>query len=204
MTRQQREFYHDFSRHGSGAAAVEIQGLGIDGEVVALLAHIAYFDIYNTHEAWFADWAVKLIDKDFYSITQSEIFALPEISEDEAFEFLEKAKVTDVINYVYMYLKNLAALYRRRFKFYNILREQPFPSVEQVGLRCLLESRAGKEMGRFIVKYIKPPIMKMKSLFAEIPAGISLSATNSVVEIKGDGGRSYYIERTPRDKEVDS
>lgn len=351
MTRQQREFYHDFSRHGSGAASVEISPVE-----VALLAHIAYFDIYNNHEAWFADWAVKLIDKDFYSITQSEIFALPEISEDEAFEFLEKAKVTDVTNYVYMYLKNLAALYRRRFKFYNILREQPFPSVEQVGLRCLLEfgncddallfswmawrkliydidnrsaqetgylfepiiasclggesvshhaspvkrvaangkvknegrqidcfvretsevyelkirvtiaasgqgrfaeelsfpyearraglipvlivfdptpspllerlgneyrrhggrvavgnaawdeltARAGKEMGRFIVKYIKPPIMKMKSLFAEIPAGISLSATNSVVEIKGDGGRSYYIERNPRDKEVDS
>ena len=127
MTRQQREFYHNFSRHGSGSASVEISPVE-----VALLAHIAYFDIFASREAWFADWATELIDRDFYSITQSEVSALPVISEDESYAILEKANVTDVSNYVYMYLKNLAALYRRRFKFYNILKEQPFPSVEQI------------------------------------------------------------------------
>ncbi len=351
MTRQQREFYHNFSRHGSGAASVEISPAE-----VALLAHIAYFDIYDRRETWFAEWVAGFIDREFYSITQSEISALPAISEDESYAFLEKAKVTDVANYVYMYLKNLAVLYRRRFKFYNILREQPFPSVEQIGLRCLLEfgncddallfswmawrkliydidnrsaqetgylfepiiasclggesvshhdspvrriaangrvknegrqidcfvketsevyelkirvtiaasgqgrfaeemsfpyearkaglipvlivfdptpsvllerlgneyrrhggrvavgdaawdeltTRAGREMGKFIVKYIKPPIMRMKSLYKELPKGISLSATNSAMEIKGDCGCSYLIERVLGDSDTDA
>ena len=343
MTRQQREFYHNFSRHGSGSASVEISPVE-----VALLAHIAYFDIFASRETWFADWATELIDRDFYSITQSEVSALPEISEDESYAILEKANVTDVSNYVYMYLKNLAALYRRRFKFYNILKEQPFPSVEQIGLRCLLEfgncddtllfswmawrkliydidnrsaqetgylfepiiasclggesvshhdspvkriaangraknegrqidcyvketrevyelklrvtiaasgqgrfeeemsfpyevkkaglipvlivfdptpsplleklgnefrrqggrvaigddawnelvARAGTEMGKFIVKYIKPPIVRMRSVYNELPMGIQLSATRSEMEISAETGSRYSIIRT--------
>lgn len=38
-----------------------------------------------------------------------------------------------------LYLKNLSELWRRRFKFYNILKTQPFPLTEQIGPRCLLE-----------------------------------------------------------------
>ena len=343
MTRQQREFYHNFSRHGSGSAVVEISPTE-----VALLAHVAYFDIYASRETWFAGWCDGFLDRDFYSITQLEISTLPVITEDEAYAFLVNAKVTDVANFVYMYLKNLAALYRRRVKFYNILKGQPFPSVEQIGLRCLLEfgncddsllfawmawrkliydidnrsaqetgylfepiiasclggesvshhdspvrriaangkiknegrqidcyvketsevyelklrvtiaasgqgrfaeemsfpyeakraglipvlivfdptpsplldklgaeyqrhggrvaigdaawdvliARAGVEMGKFIVKYIKPPIVKMRSLYNDIPMGIHLSASDSTLEITGEGGARYAIERT--------
>lgn len=134
MNRQQREFFHEFSRHGTGAAVIDISP-----KEVALLACIAYRDVHGRVEPWFKKEYVEVINKEFYSISQSDIAALRDIDEDEAFKTLVAAGVTDVSNVIYIYLKNLAALYRRRFKFYGILKSQPFPTVEQIGLRSLLE-----------------------------------------------------------------
>lgn len=342
MNRQQREFFHEFSRHGSGSAIVEISP-----KEVAFLAHVAYRDVHDHAASWFDGEYAKLAGREFYSIIQSDIAALRDMDEDEAYDFLVRAGVTDVSNIIYIYMKNLAVLYRRRFKFYNILKSQTFPSVEQIGLRCLLEfgncddallfswmawrkliydvdnrsaqetgylfepiiasclggesvshqnspvrrisangriledgrqidcyvketsevyelkirvtiaasgqgrfseemsfpheakraglvpvlivfdptpspllqklgdeykrnggrvaigddawdeltKRAGKEMGRFITRYIKPPIMKMRTLYADIPSGVRLSATDSLLTIEGDGGERYSINR---------
>lgn len=42
-----------------------------------------------------------------------------------------------------LYFSNLTALHRRRIKFFNILKTQKFPTVEQVGPRILLEFGSG-------------------------------------------------------------
>lgn len=42
-----------------------------------------------------------------------------------------------------LYFSNLTALHRRRIKFFNILKNQNFPTVEQVGPRILLEFGSG-------------------------------------------------------------
>jgi len=342
MNRQQREFYHNFSRHGSGNALVEISA-----KDVAYLAHLTYFDIHSIKARWFGEQYCQLVERDFYTVTQAEMASLPDIAEDEAYEYLVKSGATDVAGFAYMYLKNLSELYRRRYKFYNILSTQPFPSVEQIGLRCILEfgncddallfswmawrkliydidnrsaqetgylfepiiasclggesvshgnspvkrvasngrqrsegrqidcfvressevyelklrvtiaasgqgrfaeemsfpfeakkagltpvlivfdptpsplleklskeyrhhggrvaigddawrelaERAGVEMGRFILKYIKPPIMKMRTLHQTIPSSISLRASNSVLQIANREGVGYTINR---------
>jgi hypothetical protein len=42
-----------------------------------------------------------------------------------------------------LYFSNLTALHRRRVKFFNILKNQKFPTVDQVGPRILLEFGSG-------------------------------------------------------------
>lgn len=342
MNRQQREFFHEFSRHGTGGTVVEISP-----KEVALLALIAYHDVHGIVEPWFDHDYVELVGREFYSISQSDIASLRDIEDDDAYEILAKTGVTDVSNILYVYLKNLSALYRRRFKFYNILKSQAFPSVDQIGLRCLLEfgncndellfswmswrkliydidnrsaqetgylfepiiasclggesvshhnspvkriapngrvleegrqvdcyvketsevyelkirvtiaasgqgrfseemsfpreagraglvpvlivfdptpsplleklgneykcnggrvavgdsawseleRRAGAEMGKFIAKYIKPPIMSMRKLQMDIPVGVRLTASDSLLTIEGDNGERYSIIR---------
>lgn len=134
LTRQQKEFYKTFSQHGSGDAKVEIPPAD-----VALLIHIAYMDVFEAEPDWFIPAYVTLGKKEFYSLTPSEISALPAINQEGAFALLEKCGATNTNNIIYLYLKNLSELYRRRFKFFNILRTQPFPLTEQIGPRCLLE-----------------------------------------------------------------
>ena len=63
-----------------------------------------------------------------------------------------------------------------------------------------LISKAGVEMGQFILKYIKPPIIKMRELFGDIPTGIWLNATDSMLEIRGETGACYSIVRDARDE----
>jgi len=58
---------------------------------------------------------------------------------EDAHNFLRLSGVTDPNNIIYLYLKNLCELYRRRFKFLNILKMQPFPLVEQIGPKTLIE-----------------------------------------------------------------
>ncbi len=133
LTRQQRQFYKTFSQHGGGSALVEIKP-----KDVTLLTHIAYLDLHGTAE-WFDAQFKRLAEKNFYDISPAMIDSLPEKSEEEAFRYLQLSGATDIENIMYLYMKNLSELYRRRFKFYNILKTQPFPSTEQIGLRCLLE-----------------------------------------------------------------
>lgn len=133
LTRQQKLFYKTFSQHGSGNALVSITP-----KDVALLAHIAHHDLSDP-AGWYIPKFAELADVDFYSITPAMVNSLPELREEDAFHLLELIGATDINDIMYLYMKNLSELYRRRFKFYNILKTQPFPSPEQIGLRCLLE-----------------------------------------------------------------
>lgn len=134
LSKQQREFYRIFSRHGSGDALVEITP-----REVALLVHIAHADLHRRPASWMCSAYCALLATGLYALTPRDIGNLPDISEEEAFRYLEAAKATDANDLIFLYLKNLSELYRRRFKFYNIMRVQPFPSPEQIGPRCLLE-----------------------------------------------------------------
>lgn len=134
LTSQQKAFYKAFSQHGAGDAKVEIQP-----KDVALLVHIAYMDVFETRADWFIEEFFSLAERDFYEITPALVSELPEINLERAFELLDYCGATNTNNVIYLYLKNLSELYRRRFKFYNILKTQAFPLTEQIGPRCLLE-----------------------------------------------------------------
>lgn len=133
LNRQQKQFYKTFSQHGGGNALVSIEPRD-----VVLLVHIAYKDLHGTAE-WMESEFRKLTEIDFYSISPAMIDSLPNKTEEEAYHFLHIAGITNIDNVIYLYMTNLSELYRRRFKFYNILKTQSFPSVDQIGLRCLLE-----------------------------------------------------------------
>lgn len=134
ITRQQRVFYKTFSQHGSGSALVEV-----DPKDIVLLIHIAYLDIFESEPAWFSAPFCRLAKESFYMITPEKVEALPRVSMEEAINDLQLSGATNTENVIYLYLKNLSELWRRRFKFYNILKTQPFPFTEQIGPRCLLE-----------------------------------------------------------------
>ena len=134
ITRQQRVFYKTFSQHGSGSAMVEIEP-----KDVALLTHIAYLDVFENEPEWFSNPFCRLAKESFYTITPEKVAELPTIEIEEAINYLQLSGATNTENIIYLYLKNLSELWRRRFKFYNILKTQPFPLTEQIGLRCLLE-----------------------------------------------------------------
>ena len=134
LSKQQKEFYRTFSQHGTGDAKVEIQARD-----VALLAHIAYLDVYETSADWFHDDYASLAINNFYEISPLQISHLSELSQEDAFRMLELCGATDVNNVIFLYLKNLSELYRRRFKFYNIMKTQAFPLSDPIGPRCLLE-----------------------------------------------------------------
>lgn len=134
ITRQQKVFYKTFSQHGSGSAMVEVEP-----KDVVLLIHIAYLDIFESEPAWFSAPFCELAKENFYTITPEKVAELPSISVEEAVNYLQLSGATNTENVIYLYLKNLSELWRRRFKFYNILKTQPFPLTEQIGPRCLLE-----------------------------------------------------------------
>ena len=134
ISRQQRAFYRTFSQHGSGNALVEICP-----QDVVLLIHISYLDVYQDSPDWFIPEFANLANVNFFEISPLMIEALPTVTEEDAIRFLQYCGATNTENIIYLYLKNLSELYRRRFKFYHILKTQPFPSTEQIGLRCLLE-----------------------------------------------------------------
>ena len=134
ITKQQRAFYRTFAQHGTGNAMVELAPKDI-----VLLIHIAYYDVNEEVADWFLPEYTNIAMTDFFTITPQMIENLPDLNEDDAIFYLQKSAATDTLNVIYLYLKNLSELYRRRFKFYNILKTQPFPTTEQIGLRCLLE-----------------------------------------------------------------
>ena len=134
ITRQQRDFYRLFSQHGFGNTLVRISPRD-----VVLLVHIAYNDLFDNSPEWFIPEFEALANVGFYEITPSMLETLPSQTEEDAVRFLQLCGASDTNNVIYLYLKNLSELFRRRFKFYNILKTQAFPETEQIGLRCLLE-----------------------------------------------------------------
>lgn len=134
ISKQEKDFYKSFSQHGTGNALVQVPEKDI-----VLLIHIAYLDIEKNTTDWMMEDYVAIARKGFYNITSSDIQQLQEISIENAIKMLRLSGGMDATNIIYLYLKNLSALYRRRYKFSNILATQQFPQVEQIGPRSLLE-----------------------------------------------------------------
>ncbi|MDR1041662.1 MAG: hypothetical protein LBR80_16170 [Deltaproteobacteria bacterium] len=55
---------------------------------------------------------------------------------------------------------------------------------------------AGKEMGYFILKYIKPPIELMGAHISQLPGKIFMEANNDFVIIRDENGKEYKINRS--------
>lgn len=205
MNKPQKEFYRQFSQHGTGDAKVEISA-----SEVALLLFIAYHDIHGTYPSQGFPAVSQLAEKGFYQISFAEINNLPEMTPDESFKLLESTGVTNISDIIYLYLKNLCDLYRRRYKYDKILQNQPFPNADQVAPRSLLEygkcddsllatwlewrkwlfdidNRSGQETG-----YVFEPIL------ASCLGGVSVSHTNSPVKRINDSGH-----RTSEGRQVD-
>lgn len=196
MNKSQREFYRQFSQHGTGDARVIISA-----KEVALLLCMAYTDIHEKQPATSFREITDLAGKGLYRISYSEIAQLPEITDDDCFDLLEKLGATDISGALYLYLKNLSDLYRRRYKYEHILRTQPFPNADQISPRSLLEygkcddsllatwlewrkwifdidNRSGQETG-----YVFEPIL------ASCLGGTSVSHTSSPVKRINDRGK---------------
>lgn len=135
MNKQQKEFYKTFSEHGSGDARVCIE----PKEVLVLLC-IAALDLNRKCPSGASQSYKTVAEKGFYYMTRKDIDSLVDITADECFNCMIECGVTDVnTNIIYLYLKNLCDLYRRRVKYYYILKTQSFPNAEQIVPRCLLE-----------------------------------------------------------------
>ena len=134
MNRQEREFYRTFSEHGSGDAKVSIS----PKEVLVLL-FITTTDLGIKTPKFNVFEYQKVAKKGFYYISRTDIDLLPELSEEDCLHWMEYCGVTNYRNISYLYMKNLCALYRRRVKYYYILKTQSFPNAEQIVPRSLLE-----------------------------------------------------------------
>ena len=205
MNKSEREFYRQFTQHGTGDAKVVISA-----KEVALLFFIAYNDINRDFPKTSFNKIKKLACKGLYQISFAEIDKLQDITDDECFDLLDKYGVTNISSIVYLYLKNLCDLYRRRYKYEHILRNQPFPNADQIAPRSLLEygkcddsllatwlewrkwifdidNRSGQEIG-----YVFEPIL------ASCLGGTSVSHTSSPVKRINDNG-----ERTNEGRQID-
>lgn len=211
MNKSQKEFYRQFSQHGTGDAKVEISA-----SEVALLLFIAYHDIHGEYPSQGLSDVIQLAEKGFYQISFTEINSLPAMTDDDTFKLLENAGATNISDIIYLYLKNLCDLYRRRYKYDKILQSQPFPTADQVAPRSLLEygkcddsllatwlewrkwffdidNRSGQETG-----YVFEPIL------ASCLGGVPVSHTSSPVKrinesgLKTSDGRQVdcYIQET--------
>lgn len=212
LTGSQRKFYQQFSRHGSGDTLVEITP-----QEVALLAAITHLDLHDGDvPAWLTQDLYYIASKPFYSLGPSDIDQLDSREDIMAFNILIDGGFNCLSSPDYLYLSNLAMLYRRRAKYFRILRQQPFPSADQIGPRCLLEygrcddsllfswmtwrklafdldNRSAQETG-----YLFEPIL------ASCLGGEPRGAKNSVVPRLDDNGRptkdgrqvDCYVEET--------
>lgn len=197
MNRQQKEFYKLFSEHGSGDAKITITP-----QEVLVLLFITTKDLELPLPQCGDEVFNKIANKGFYYISHKDIDSLPQISIDDCFAFMEQSGVTDISNITFLYLKNLCDLYRRRVKYYYILKTQSFPNAEQIVPRSLLEygncenqlladwlewrkwifdidNRSAQETG-----YVFEPIL------ASCLGGESVSAKNSPVKRIDDNGNA--------------
>jgi len=134
MNKQQREFYKLFSEHGSGDAKVIISP-----QEVLVMLYIATSDLGLTLPKCTYSAFKKIAQLGFYNISHKDIDKLPKLSVDESFAFMEQCQITNINNIAFLYMKNLCDLYRRRVKYYSILKTQSFPNAEQIVPRSLLE-----------------------------------------------------------------
>ena len=117
MNKQEKEFYKSFAEHGTGDAKV-----GISPKEVLILLYITATDLNLQKPVFEAEKYSEVANKGFYYITHAEVDSLPEVSEEECLRIMEDIGVTNYRNISYLYMKNLCALYRRRVKYYYILK----------------------------------------------------------------------------------
>ncbi|MBR6458867.1 MAG: hypothetical protein IKS49_01740 [Actinomycetaceae bacterium] len=131
----QKRFYAQFARHGQGDTLVEISP-----QEVALLTAITHLDLHkNDVPEWLSQDLYLVSQKPFFEIGPNEISQLNIRTPEMAYDILMEAGIGNLDSPDYLYLTNLSALYRRRTKYLRILRQQQFPSADQIGPRCLLE-----------------------------------------------------------------
>jgi len=195
ISRQEREFYRTFSQHGSGEAQVTIEP-----KEIILLGCILCIDLNLDIPERFVNSYKPIAMKGFYNISAEEVQLLPDAGEEDAVSFLKQIRVFNPSDISYLYLKVLSELYRRRNKYSRILQTQPFPQIDQIGPRFLLEygkcnnklliswaywrkwafdidNRSAQETG-----YLFEPIL------ASCLGGESLSAKHSVVKRLDEAG----------------
>lgn len=134
MNKQEKEFYKSFAEHGTGDAKV-----CISPKEVLVLLYITATDLGLQIPTYESDKYLKVSTKGFYYVSHTDVDSLPDISQEECFCIMENVGVTNYKNISYLYMMNLCALYRRRVKYYHILKNQSFPNAEQIVPRSLLE-----------------------------------------------------------------
>ncbi|PKV09440.1 restriction endonuclease [Bifidobacterium asteroides] len=202
LSGSQKAFYGEFAEHGNGDALVRISP-----REVVLLTIITRLDLHNgRREPWMDSGILSVAQKGLYNIDSDDIEKLPSLNEDYAYKILGFAEVEDNEKPEHLYLKTLSSLYRRRTKYWRILRDQPFPTADQIAPRTLLEygncddsllfswmawrklaydldNRSGQETG-----YLFEPIL------VACLGGASLGARNSVVHRIDDQGNVHTQE----------
>ena len=91
ISKQLKEFYKTFSRHGNGDSLVQIEPKDI-----VLLIHIAYMDLNDNPPKWFIkEYYFLYQKKDFFSIMPNDISDLPNVTIEQAVCLLQLCKATD-------------------------------------------------------------------------------------------------------------
>lgn len=108
LTGSEREFYRQFSRHGQGDTLVEITP-----QEVALLVAITHLDLHDDVPEWLSQDLYWVASKPFFEIGPNEIAELDPRTDFMALDIMRKAGIGDLSSPDYLYLANLATLYRR-------------------------------------------------------------------------------------------
>lgn len=193
LSQSQRAIFEKARQLGSGA-----QGVALDeGTVRALVAVIA--DDLGLRDR--IAFPLPNVPQFFDAQPPSSLTSDPEGSSLQLFEALVEALPDGDT-----YFASLAALHKGRLKFERILATQPFPTLDQVGPRALLEygavpppelvallswrkwmfdidNRAGQETG-----YLFEPII------ASAIGGVSVSAARSPVRRRGNPARGRQVD----------
>lgn len=133
LSKEVKDYYKSFAQHGVGDNLVQLEP-----REITLLIYISYNDIYNKYPIPSDEIFLKTAKIPYYFLKEKDIEGLPDISIDDTIKYFELTDAFKVSEYT-MYLHKLCDLHRKRFKYRIILRNQPFPTVEQIGPRSLLE-----------------------------------------------------------------
>ena len=133
LSKEIKDYYKSFAQHGTGNTLVMLTP-----QEVVLLLGIAYFDVNGLPLEGCPTNIITLIKKPYFSISDYDISKLDEMIMEDAISYFQKADAFSVSEFT-LYFKKLCELHRKRVKYRRILQNQPFPSVEQIGPRSLLE-----------------------------------------------------------------
>lgn len=210
MNRQQREFYKQFSEHGSGDAKI-----AISPKEVLLILHIAYTDLYKEECVSLLEAFTLLAKQGFYHIPFKEIEALPEIEADLCFDIMTRCGVTDINNRSgqgrfkeekTFPIEAQNAGYTPILVVFDGTESLLLTKLKRQYTKCggkyfigedawkILSERAGREMSIFINKYIYPPINDIEQSMTSQLGKIQLELRDSQLTVN-NGTDEYVINR---------